>query len=97
MDDKERARWRRQTLDWLRADLAAYAKRMEGGQAQDRILVRAWLCSWKRDTDLADVRDAKALAPLPGDEQTAWQKLWTEVEALLRRVGGQLTDRCGTI
>jgi len=39
-DDKERARRRRQASDWLRADLAAYAQRLEGGQAQDRVMVR---------------------------------------------------------
>jgi serine/threonine-protein kinase len=89
LDDQERARWRRQALDWLRADLAAYAKRLEGGQAQDRILVREWLRSWQRDTDLAGVRDPKALALLPGDEQTACRKLWADVEALLRRAQGE--------
>jgi serine/threonine-protein kinase len=87
--DRERARWRRQALDWLRADLAAYAKRLGGGQALDRALVPGRLHQWKRDPDLAGLRDPKALALLPGDEQTACQELWADVEALLRRAQGE--------
>src|SRR5262249_1279068 len=29
LDEKERIRWRKQAVEWLRADLAAYAKRLE--------------------------------------------------------------------
>jgi hypothetical protein len=31
------------------------------------------------------VRDKDALAKLPAEEQDAWRKLWTDVDALLKK------------
>jgi serine/threonine protein kinase/cytochrome c-type biogenesis protein CcmH/NrfG len=89
LDDKERPRWRKQALTWLRADLAAYAKLLGGGKAQDRALVREQLRDWQRDPDLLGLRHPAALAPLPADERQAWKKFWEDVTALLRRAEGQ--------
>ncbi len=36
LDDKERAGWRKQALEWLRADLALWAKRLESDKPEDR-------------------------------------------------------------
>lgn len=70
----ERARLRRQALDWLRADLAAWAR-----QAQDqppaRAQVRQTLRHWQQDAALAGVRDADALAQLPDAERPPWEQL----------------------
>jgi tetratricopeptide (TPR) repeat protein len=77
LDEKERARLRQQALDWLRADLALWAKRADRRQAL--------LGRWQDAADLAGVRDAAALATLPADERAAWQKLWAEVAALLAK------------
>jgi hypothetical protein len=44
---------------------------------------------WKRDNDLAGIREPEALAKLPEAEQKEWQALWAEVKALLKRAQGQ--------
>jgi serine/threonine-protein kinase len=77
LDDKERARWRKQARDWLRADLAAWAK------VPDRAVVQKVLRLWQQDGRLATVRDPAALAKLPQAERTQWQRLWADVETLL--------------
>ena len=40
---------------------------------------------WQKDTDLAGIRDAAALAKLPADEQKAFTQLWADVGALLKK------------
>jgi serine/threonine-protein kinase len=79
-DGKGRARLRGQALGWLRADLAAWAK------ATDRARVRRTLTHWQQDLALAGVRDKQALAGLPAAERAEWEKLWAEVDGLLRRL-----------
>jgi serine/threonine-protein kinase len=86
LTEGERGRWRQQALDWLRADLALWAKQLDAGTPQARAQVRRQLGRWQRDLDLQDVR-AAALARLPAAEQDAWRQLWAEVAALLRRAG----------
>jgi serine/threonine-protein kinase len=85
LDDRERARWRRQALDWLRQDLTWWGKRLDDGDAQTSAQVRQQLRLWQGDPDLAGVRARDALAPLPDEEREGWQRLWSDVEALLRR------------
>jgi serine/threonine-protein kinase len=85
LDDKERSRLRNQALDWLRADLAVWARQAASDKETDRAQVRQMLAHWQRDPDLAGLRDAAELAKLPADEQAAWRKLWADVEALLKR------------
>jgi serine/threonine-protein kinase len=89
LDDKERARLRRQALDWLRADLAGWAKRLEGDTPQVRTEVRERLQKMHSNPDLAVVRDEAALAKLPEAERDAWRKLWAEAAALGDRAGGK--------
>ena len=86
LDNKERRRWRKQALDWLRADLASYVKQLESGKPEARSLVGQRLQHWQRDADLVGVRDQKALAKLPAEEREACQQLWAFVEALLKKV-----------
>ncbi len=84
LDDKERVRLRRQALDWLRADLTARVKqRQDDPKARPKIQQK--LHYWQSDADLSSVRDKDALAKLPEDERQAWQKLWADVDALLKR------------
>ena len=40
---------------------------------------------WQKDTDLAGVRDAQALAQLPEAERQEWQALWSDVTTLRKR------------
>src|SRR5262249_35308219 len=84
-DGPERARWRQQALTWLRAALAASAKLVEGGQADDRTLVQVQLRQWEGDPDLAGVRDAAVLDRLPEAQRDGWRRLWADVTALLGR------------
>lgn len=84
LDDAEKARLRRQVLDWLKADLAWWATRAESKQPQDRGAVRQALRRWQEEPDLAGVRGG-ALAKLPGAERGAWKSLWAEVDAVLSR------------
>jgi hypothetical protein len=79
---KEQAQWRKQSLDWLRAELARMAKQVAEGKRQP---VRISLRHWKRDRDLIGVRDASALAKLPVGERPAWRTFWADVDALLAR------------
>jgi serine/threonine-protein kinase len=85
VDDKERARLRKQALDWLRADLAYWTKRAASDKLADREQVQQKLKYWGEDTDLAGIRDKDAVAKLPADEQEACKKLWAEVDAVLKK------------
>jgi tetratricopeptide (TPR) repeat protein len=85
---EQRGRWRRQALDWLRADLAARRAALTDGTAKPED-VREALRKWADDADLAGVRDPAALGDLPKDEREAWAKLWADVEAALRQAGGE--------
>jgi tetratricopeptide (TPR) repeat protein len=82
-DGTEKARLRGQALAWLRADLALWRKQLEGGKSADRAVVQARMRQWRKEGDLAGVRDKDSLAKLPEAERQQWQKLWTDVEALI--------------
>jgi serine/threonine-protein kinase len=86
LDDKERAFWRRQALDWLRQDLTWWGKAIDGADAQTNAQARQMLRHWKADGDLVGVRAKDALARLPDEERKQWKMLWLDVDALLRRV-----------
>jgi tetratricopeptide (TPR) repeat protein len=75
---EERAALRRQALDWLKADLAAWRSHKDGSQR-----ARA-LRSWRADRALAGVRDEEGLAKLPPAERAARAGLWAEVDKLLK-------------
>jgi tetratricopeptide (TPR) repeat protein len=89
----ERAALRRQSLDWLRADLAAMADLLERKPETNAAAGLAALAHWQTDPDLGSVRDERFLAKLPPDEQSAWRSLWADVEAL--RTGAQQLNRAG--
>jgi serine/threonine-protein kinase len=81
----ERARLRLQALVWLRADLADFATLVGTGKPEGRRRVCEGLESWQRAPGLAGLRNAAALARLPGAERDAWRRLWADVAALLER------------
>jgi hypothetical protein len=89
LDDKDRARWRQQALDWLRADLTVYGKLLEGGKPEDRTLVRQRLQHWRQDRDLSGLRDKDAVDKLLAEEREACQKLWADVDTLLHKAQPQ--------
>jgi tetratricopeptide (TPR) repeat protein len=88
LEDQERARLRRQALDWLNADLGAWRKRLEKDPNQNRPTVAKTMQYWLADPDFTGVRGEAALGKLPEAERLQWQKLWEEVEALKRRAAG---------
>jgi serine/threonine-protein kinase len=87
LDAAERARWRRQALAWLRADLAQWKQHLAKDSVPVRAQVRRQLEHWQRDPDLAGLREPAALAKLPEVEAKACRQLWADVQALLTRAG----------
>jgi serine/threonine protein kinase/Flp pilus assembly protein TadD len=87
LSDRECARLREQALQWLRADLAVFARMVESDKPEACRLVRHRLRLWQRDHDLASVRDPAALAELPAPEQRACKRLWEEIATLLAKAG----------
>jgi tetratricopeptide (TPR) repeat protein len=88
-DDKERVRLRGQTLEWLRADLAACRRLLEKEPDKAGPLVRDRMRHWQQDKDFAGVRDPGALTKLPEAEHQQWQKLWADVADTLTRAEGK--------
>jgi serine/threonine-protein kinase len=76
---------RKQAREWLRLDLAAWARRVDTGKEGDRIQARKTLSPWRAEPDLAGLRDPDALAKLNPAERQDCQALWQEVAALLGR------------
>jgi serine/threonine-protein kinase len=83
LNEPARARWRKQALLWLQADLALWSKQVQSGTPQARASVRQQLQHWQHDSDLVGLRDEAALAKLPPAEQESCRKFWTEVDTLL--------------
>lgn len=59
LDERERARCRRQALAWLRADEAAWTKLADDANERS---IRQSLHHWQQDVDLADICDDQELA-----------------------------------
>jgi serine/threonine-protein kinase len=77
-----RANWRRQAVEWLRADLAASASALNSGTAQQRAGVARRLGRWQVDPALASIRDEPALSMLPEAEQRSLREFWAGVQAV---------------
>jgi eukaryotic-like serine/threonine-protein kinase len=86
LNDEERALLRRQALDWLRQDLTWCGRRLDDGNAQINARIRQRLQFWWGDPDMAGVHAKDALARLPDEERGRWERLWSDVDALLRRL-----------
>jgi hypothetical protein len=84
-DEKERARLRKQAQDWLKADLHIWTK--EADESPRSVWSELKHC--QADANFTGVRDKDALAKLPAEECAAWQQLWAEVEAVLRKTGNK--------
>ena len=87
-DEAARTRLRAKALEWLRADLAAWAKGLERDPKTATPIVGKTLRHWKTDPDLTGLRDEAELAKLPEAEREAFRALWAEVETLLRKADG---------
>jgi tetratricopeptide (TPR) repeat protein len=82
LDDEERTRLRQQALDWLKADLALWAKQADSKNPKEREAVQQQLKQWQSDPNVAGVRDQTDLARLPDAEREAWKAFWADVEAV---------------
>jgi serine/threonine-protein kinase len=89
LDEKERARLRKQALDWLRADLALWTGQLNSGKPADRAAVQQTLAHWQKDSDLAGIRDKPALVKLPAEERAAFAELWADVATLIDKATAQ--------
>jgi eukaryotic-like serine/threonine-protein kinase len=82
---EERAKLRRQALDWLRDDLKVWSRYLVGNDPQQRDLARITLQHWKGNPDFAGLRCPDAVTMLPPPEREAWLRFWAEVDELLEK------------
>ena len=78
---ESRAKWRRQAVEWLRADLAASTAILNSGTAPQRAGVARRLSRWQVDPALASIRDEPALSALPEAERRSLREFWDGVQA----------------
>jgi serine/threonine protein kinase/tetratricopeptide (TPR) repeat protein len=97
VDNRERARLRRQALDWLRPALGLWTARVNQGTAAERAAIQTRLRHWQTDSDLAGIRDQAALAKLPAAERETWRTFWAELAALLARADALNQDAAKSV
>jgi tetratricopeptide (TPR) repeat protein len=85
LTDAQRAAFRKQALDWLRADLDAWRGLLAREPDKARTTVVQKMQHWLKDVDFQGVRGKEALSKLPEAERAAWQQLWAEVETLRQK------------
>jgi serine/threonine-protein kinase len=87
LSEAERTRRRKQAREWLRADLAMWAAKLDSDSPLERNLAKRMLRNWQADPDLAGLREVHALDEFSADERNDCLALWHEVRALLKRTG----------
>jgi serine/threonine protein kinase/formylglycine-generating enzyme required for sulfatase activity/WD40 repeat protein len=85
LDDTAKTKLRRQALDWLKAELNAWGNPNGTDPAQHRTGAVHALDQWRKEIDLAAIREPGSLAHLPADEQEAFTQLWADVAASLKK------------
>jgi serine/threonine-protein kinase len=85
LGEEQRARWRQQARQWLRAELAARGRALDAASPATRGANRMALNRWRNEPDLACLRYPDELNKLPADERKDCLALWDEVAALLAR------------
>jgi serine/threonine-protein kinase len=85
LGEGEGKRWRDQARQWLRAELAARARALDADPTAARWGVREALTRWRKEPDLACVRDPAELDRLAADERKEYLALWADVAAVLAR------------
>jgi superkiller protein 3 len=88
LSDSGRSHWRNQAVQWLRGDLDLKARQMASAGGKARAELQASLRQWLHEPALAILRDPPALAKLLARERETCQKLWHDVEQLLRGAEG---------
>jgi tetratricopeptide (TPR) repeat protein len=82
--DREKERWRRQALAWLRADLTLRSRQM-GGSPEEKSEALVRLQHSLNYPHLAGVRDDSAIAALSEAERKEWAAFWSEVKTLVAK------------
>ena len=82
LDEAERARWRQQARDWLRADLEELRRLSKSARKGLPGFLRETLKHWSTDPDLAALRDPNACQGLLPEEQKAFQDLCDQLRIL---------------
>jgi serine/threonine-protein kinase len=85
LGDAERQDFRKQARGWMRADLAAWRKMLDGDAPAARNLAREMLTLWQADPDLAQLGDSNALTNLSTEEREEWTCLINEVRLAVLR------------
>ncbi len=85
LGEADRAHWRSQSRDWLRAELTVWAKTLDSGSQPDRLLVLPRLAHLWIDPDLDGLFDPEAQLALPAAERDECRALWGEIKDLVRR------------
>ncbi len=88
-DNSAKIKFRGRAIEWLKAELDLDKKILERGNAEVRDMVVKQMIHWKKDSDLAGIRDEKELAMLPEAERSAFKQLWDDVERLRVQAGGR--------
>jgi serine/threonine-protein kinase len=88
LNDEERARLRDQARRWLRAEVAAWGKKLDSDPAA-RASVENSLTRWRTDPDLAGLREPEFLARLPVAESRACRGMWKEIDAQIEHARRQ--------
>jgi serine/threonine-protein kinase len=83
--EPDRARWRAQAREWLRSDLAAWGKALDGDAATTGKSLKQVLANWRGDPYLAGLREAAELDKLPAVERKECSALWEDIAVLLDR------------
>jgi serine/threonine-protein kinase len=84
-DEAARGKLRKQARAWLDAELAIWTNLLASANPEDRAAIARSLEHWQTNTDLAGVREPKAIEALPEAERTGWRTLWQSVANTLAR------------
>ncbi len=87
-DAAAKAKLRQQAREWLKSELAAWAKLLQSGPPQSKGAIAQTLKHWQDDADLVGVRETEPLQKLPEEERKAWNALWADVNDLLKKTQG---------
>jgi serine/threonine-protein kinase len=88
VSEEVRTRWRMQAREWLRADLAEWAKMQESSPGTARDLAKKMLTHWLVEADLSGLREPAELDKLSADERKDCQALWHEIGVVLKLTPG---------
>ncbi len=86
LTDAERAAWRRQALEWLRAELTRDIASLAGSSSEIVVTAKEMIFGLRHDPDFDSVREEEELEELPVAERDAWRAFWKDVDAALRDI-----------